>query len=162
MYFKRILYYGQWERIFCLKGSVSFIFSLKVLLILEGDQCLKRSYFRYKKMFYFPFSESDSNGSSLLVYLNRIFQLILHSGQWKQCLVNYKPYAFIQSYFLIVDTINDIKYGSILNKEHYSCSLKPFFFIFADIPASGNSFSGQWKPSFHQILYHDQGIQIQG
>ena len=88
---------------------LSFIFSLKPLLPLEGEQYLKKSYFCQWKPFSLIFSDTDSNGSSLLVHLNRIFQLILHSGQWKRFLVNYKPFAFIQSFFLLVDTIFEIK-----------------------------------------------------
>ena len=53
----------------------SFIFSLKPLLPLEGGQ---------RKPFSLIFSDTDSNGSSLLVNLNGIFQLILHFGWWKR------------------------------------------------------------------------------
>ena len=89
---------------------------------------------------FFNFSDTDSNGSSLLIHWNRIFQQILHSGWWKRFFVNYKPLAFIQSFFLLVDTICEIKCGSVFKEEHYSCSLKPFSRIFADIPASRSSF----------------------
>ena len=89
---------------------------------------------------FFNFSDTDSNGSSLLVHWNLIFQRILHSGQWKRFLVDYKPFALIQSFFLLVETILEIKCRPIFKEEHYSCSLKPFSLIFGDIAASGNSF----------------------
>ena len=91
-------------------------------------------------VFFKFFSDTDSNGSSLLVHLNRIFQLILHSGCRKRFLVNYKIFDFIQSFFLLVHTIREIKFGQIFKEEHYSCSLKPFSWIFADISASGSNF----------------------
>ena len=55
-------------------------------------------------------------------------------------MVNYKPFAFIQSFFLLVVSIHKIKCRSISKEKHYSCSLKPFSWIFADILASGSSF----------------------
>ena len=119
---------------------LSFIPSLKPLLSLKGDQYLKKSYFCWWKLFSLNFSDTDSNGSSLVVHLNRIFQLILHSGWWKRFLVNYKPFAFIQIFFLPVATIHEIKCRPIFQEKLYSCSLKPFSLIFADIPASGSSF----------------------
>ena len=39
-----------------------------------------------------------------------------------------------------MDTIHGIKFRPIFKEEHYSCSLKPFSWVFADIPASGSSF----------------------
>ena len=59
---------------------LSFIFFLKSLLPSERDQYLKRSYFCWWKQFSLNFSDTDSNGSSLFVHWNRIFQRILHSG----------------------------------------------------------------------------------
>ena len=56
---------------------LSFIFSLKPL---EGDQYFKKSYYCWRKPFSLISSDTDSNGNSALVRLNRIFQLILHSG----------------------------------------------------------------------------------
>ena len=117
-----------------------FIFSLKPLLLLEGDQYLKQSYFCKWKPFSVILPDTDSNGSSFLVHLNRIFQLILHSGYWKRILVNCKPFAFIRSFLLLVETIHEVKCRKIFKEEQYSCSLKPFSWIFADIPASGSSF----------------------
>ena len=86
------------------------------------------------------FPDTGSNGSRLLVHLNRIFQVILYSGQWKGSLVNYKPFAFIQCFFLLVNTIHEIKCRPIFKEEQYSCLLKPLFWIFADIPAIASSF----------------------
>ena len=114
-------------------------------------------------VFFKFFSDTDSNGSSLLVHLNRIFQLILHSGCRKRFLVNYKIFDFIQSFFLLVDTIREIKFGQIFKEEHYSCSLKPFSWIFADISASGSNFFRLVETEFSSnpsswIVYTDFGL----
>ena len=55
---------------FLLSGTdiLSFIFPLKVLLPLEQDQYLKKSYFSQWKPFSVIFSDTDSDGSSLLVH----------------------------------------------------------------------------------------------
>ena len=90
-----------------------------------------------------------------MVYLNRIFQLILHPGYWKQFLANYKPFAFIQSLFLLVDIIHEIKFKPIFKEKQYACSLKPFSWIFSDIRANGSSFFRLKEMEFHQILHHD-------
>ena len=87
-----------------------------------------------------------------MVHLNRIFQLILHSGYWKRILVNCKPFAFIRSFLLLVETIHEVKCRKIFKEEQYSCSLKPFSWIFADIPASGSSFFQLVERSFYQII----------
>ena len=94
------------------------------LLSLQGDHYLKKFY--QWKPFSLVFTITDSNETNLMVHLNRIF----------------KSFAFIQSFFLLVDTIHEIKYRLVINEGHYSCSLKPFsdFRIFADIPASRSSF----------------------
>ena len=97
---------------------------------------------------------------AVLVHLNSIFYLIVCSGQWKGFLVNYKTFAFIQSFFQLVNTIHEIICQPIFKEGQYSCSLKPFFKFFADIPAIGTAFSGQWKQSFDQILHHDYCIQF--
>ena len=47
---------------------LSLIFSLNLLFLLEGGRHLKRSYFCWWKPFSLIFSDTDSNGSSLLVY----------------------------------------------------------------------------------------------
>ena len=87
-----------------------------------------------------------------MVHWNPIFQLILNSGWWKRFLVNYKPFAFIQSFFLLVDTIHKIKWRPIFKEEQYSCSLKPFSWIFANIPASGSSFFWLVEEEFSSYL----------
>ena len=56
-------------------------------------------------------------------------------------MVNFKPFfAFIQSFLRLVDTIHEIKCRPIFKKRHYSCSLKPFSWTFADIPTNESSF----------------------
>ena len=56
-------------------------------------------------------------------------------------MVNYKPFAFIQSFFLLVDTIHEIKCMPIFKEEHYSCSLKQFVLDFC-------RYSCKWKQLF--------------
>ena len=41
---------------------------------------------------------------------------------------------------MLMDTIHEIKCRPIFKEQLYSCLLKPFSRIFADIPASGSSF----------------------
>ena len=55
-------------------------------------------------------------------------------------MVDYKPFAIIQSFFLLVDTILQIKCSPIFKEEHYSCQLKPFSRIFADNSTSMKQF----------------------
>ena len=150
---------------FLFNGSdiLSFIFSLKLLLPLKEDQCLKKSYFCQCKTFSLIFLDIDSNGNSLLMHLNSIFERILFSDWWKRFLVNYKPFAFIQGFFLIVKTIQEIKCRAIYKEEQYSCFLKPFSWIFADISASGSSFYWLVETEFSsnpssQIVYTDSGL----
>ena len=78
-------------------------------------------------------------------------------------MVNYKPFAFIQSFFLLVVSIHKIKCRSISKEKHYSCSLKPFSWIFADILASGSSFFRLVEMDFSsnlssQLVYTDFGL----
>ena len=63
-------------------------------------------------------------------------------------LVNYKPFSLIQSFFLLVDTILEIKCHPVIKEIHYSCSLKQFSWIFADLPASGSTFFWFGKMEF--------------
>ena len=57
-------------------------------------------------------------------------------------MVKCKPFSFIQSFFLLVVTILEIKCRPFFSKkkqQHCSCSLKPFSWIFENILASGSS-----------------------
>ena len=94
-------------------------------------------------VFFNFFSDTDSNGNSLLVHLNRTFQLILHSGQWKRFLVNYKPFAFTQSFFLQVDTIYEIKCASQFLQTNIIPARRNHFLGFLQIfPRVEAAFSG--------------------
>ena len=69
----------------------------------------------------------------------------------------------MESFFLLVDTILETKCKPISKEEHYSCSLKPFSWIFADIPASGNSFFRLVETDFSsnpssRLVYTDFGL----
>ena len=69
IYFKRILYYGQCQRIFFLMGTIlSHSYFFETIIAIRG------------RPFSLIFSDTNSNGSSFLIHFNRIFQLILHSG----------------------------------------------------------------------------------
>ena len=93
---------------------------------------------------FYTFSDTDSNRSNLLVHLHRIFQLILHSGYWKRFLVLFKPLALIQSFFLLVDTIHEIKSRPIFKEEQL-------------FPASG---SGVFIKSFITISLHESWVKF--
>ena len=83
IYFKRILYYSQWERIFCLVEAIFLFihFFWKPLLQLEGGQYFLKNLISARgNRFYQFFSDTDSNGSRFSLQWNRIFQGILHSG----------------------------------------------------------------------------------
>ena len=72
-------------------------------------------------------------------------------------------FGLIQSFFLQVDTILEIKCRPNFKEEHYSCSLKPFSWIFADIPASGSSFFQLMETEFSsnpssRLVYTDFGL----
>ena len=76
-------------------------------------------------------------------------------------MVNYKPFTFIQSFFLLAETILEFKCRPIFKEEHFSCSLKPFFWIFADILASGRTYF--WlveteSSSSSRLVYTDFGL----
>ena len=137
---------------------LSFIFSLKPFLPLQEGQYLKKSYFYQQKPFSLIFSDTDLNGSSLLVHLNRIFEVLYSSF----CLIT-KPFAFIQSFFLLVDIIHEIKCRPIFQ-------IKTLFFLVETSSLDSCRYSsewrqvfpGQWKQSFHQILHPYQCIRISG
>ena len=69
------------------------------------------------------------------------FDFFRHWFNWKRFLVNYKPSTFIQSFYLLVDTIREIKCRPIFKEEQYSCSLKPFSWICC-------RYSCEWKQLF--------------
>ena len=140
--FKRILDYGQWQRILCLLETIFFhSYFLKPLLQLEGGQYFKNSYICLWKLFSSFFSDTDLNRSSYLMHWNRIFSesFILASGI--RFLVNYKPCVFIKSFFLLVDTILGIRYKPIF--LHFSTPFSGFrkLFIECFISASWNIFT---------------------
>ena len=93
--------------------------------------------------------------------LNRIFQQILHSGWWKRFLTNYKSFAFIQNFFLLEDTIHEIKCRPIFRRTLFLL-VKTISLGFTDIPASGSSFFGLVETEFLSnpslgLLYKDLG-----
>ena len=62
-----------------------------------------------------------------------------------------------------MDTILEIKCQANFKEQHYSCSLKPFYWIFADIPASGSSFFWLVETEFSsdpssRLVYTDFGL----
>ena len=83
--------------------------------------------------------------STEIVFFNESFILAGGNGFW-----------FFQSFFLLVDTILEIKCRPIFTEKHYSCSLKPFSWIFADIPAGGSSFFRLMETEFQTVYFYSQ------
>ena len=81
--------------------------------------------------------------STEIIFFDKSFILASENG----FLVNHKPFALIQSLSLLVDTIIEIKCRPSFKQKHYSCSLKPFSLISADILTSDIIFldSYGWK-----------------
>ena len=100
-YFKQILYYGQWQQIFSLAETIFFhsYFSFKTIIAIRGRLLFKKSYFCWWK----PFSSIFQTliqmeavfRSSEIVFFNESFIVAIVNG----FSFNYKPSAFIQSFF---------------------------------------------------------------
>ena len=116
--------YFLWNH-YCLRGRPIF----KNILFLAVETVFK------------IFSDTDLNGSSLLVHWNRIFLTNSLFWQVETVFGKLQTFCFYSKLFSEVDTILEIKCRLVFKEEHYSCSLKPFSWIFADIPAGQNSFS---------------------
>ena len=71
--------------------------------------------------------------SSEIVFFNEYFILVKGKGFW--LITNFE--LLFRAFFLLVNTIPEIKCKPIFEEEHYSCSLKPVSWIFADILANG-------------------------
>ena len=127
-------YSVQWKRY----SSIQTFF--ETIIAIRGRPIFKKILFLLVETICVIFSDTELNGSSLLVHLNCMFELICHSGWWIRFLVNCKPFAFIQRSFLLVDTIREIKCRSIFKEEQYCCLLQPFSWFFADISTSWNNF----------------------
>ena len=82
--------------------------------------------------------------STEIVFFNESFIQASGNGFW---LITNLLLLF-RAFFLLVDTILETKCRPIFKVKHYSCSLKPFSWIFADIPASGSSFLRQVETQF--------------
>ena len=119
---------------------LSFIFSLKPLLPLERDQYLKKILFLLVKPLFFIFFRHRFKWKQSFGPLKSYISTNLSFWLLETVLIIYKPFAFIQSFFLLVDTIHEIKCKPFFKEEQYACSLKSFSWIFADIPASGSRF----------------------
>ena len=97
--------------------------------------------------------------SSGIVFFNE--SLILTSGNG--FLANYKTCAFIQNFFVLVDTIVQIKCKPIFKDKQNSCSVKPFCWIVKEIPASRSTFFRLVKIDFSsnlslRLVYLDFGL----
>ena len=115
----------------------SFHIFWKPLLQLEGGQYFKKILFLLEETFFFFFHffqtlirKKVAFGSSEIAFLKESFILAIGTG----FLINYKLCAFIRSFFLLLDTILEIR-------------CKPIFFHFflflkaeAVFPVSGNEF----------------------
>ena len=128
---------------FPLSGNdiLSFTFLFKPLLQLEGGQYFKKILFLLEKTGFFVFFQilirmEVAFWASEIVFFKEPF--ILASGNGFS--INYKLCAFIRSFFLLVDTILQIRCKPILFHFFYSWQRKQFSrLVETDFLSSGKS-----------------------
>ena len=121
IYFKRIPYYSQWQRIFFLVETIfihSLFFFLETIIASRGrPKFLKHLVSARRNRFLFFFQVlirmEVAFRSSEIAFFRKSF--VLASGN--EFLINCKVYAFIRSFSLLVDAILEIR-------------CKPIFFLF--------------------------------
>ena len=124
IYFKRILYYSQWQRIFCLVETIFFHSDN-----FENHYCNKsganiflKILFLLKEAVFFIFffqiliRMEVTFRSSEIEFFKEFF--ILSSGN--RFSINYKLCTFIRSFFLLVDMILEIRDKLIFFDVFYS------------------------------------------
>ena len=115
---------------------------MKPLLPLKGDQCFKKILFLldetvfFKKFFQTLIHMEAVFWSTKIVFFNESF--ILASGNGFPLITNLL--LLFRVFFLLVDTILEIKCRPFFKGEYYSFLLKLFSWVLANIPASGSSF----------------------
>ena len=151
IYFKRILYYSQWQRIFSLLETIFFQSDF-----FGNHYCNQREANIFKNILISATLEEPFSSVffQILTQMETAFRFseiaffkesfILASGNGFS--INYKLCAFIRSFFLLVDAMLEI-------------SCKPVFFHFS-IPNSRSSFSGQWKRISYRMLHSSEWKRI--
>ena len=121
IYFKRILYYSYWQRIFLLVETIFFHshFFWKPLMQLEGVHfCCKKP----SSLFFLLFSFQVLVRMEVTLRSNEIAffkeSFVLASGNG--FLINYKLCVLIRSFFLLVNTILEIRCKPVLFHFFYS------------------------------------------
>ena len=123
IYFKRILYYKQWQRIFFLVETIFFHshFFLESIIASRGSpKFLKHLVSARRNRFLFFFQAlirtEVAFRSSEIAFFRKSFVLASGNG----FLINCKLYAFIRSFSLLVDTILEIRCKPIFFHFFYS------------------------------------------
>ena len=145
----------NWEDI------ISFIFSFKPLLLLERDQDFKKILFLLMETVFFNFFRhwfkwKQSFGPLKLHFsTNPSFWLV------ETVLVHYKPFTFIQSFFLLVDTIYKTKLlveTIFLNFCRFSVSGSSFFRLMKTDFLLNAIHSNEWKRIFFIVFFYSEQI----
>ena len=122
IYFKRILYYSQWQRIFCLVETIFFhSHFLETIIAIRGRPIFKKESLISARGNRFQFIQiliqmEVAFRSSEIAFFKESF--ILASGN--RCSINYKLFAFIWGFFLLVDTILEIRCKPVFFDFFYS------------------------------------------
>ena len=133
IYFKQIIYYSQWQRILCFAEMIFFhsdffgnhYYNIREANIYKKDLISARRNHFLQFFFQILTRMEVAFRSSKIAFFKQSF--ILASGNGFS--INYKLCAFIRSFFLLADTMLEIR-------------CKAIFFDFFFIPNSGSSFSG--------------------
>ena len=161
-YFKRIFYYSQWQRIFCLMGTIFFHQYFLSIDVIRRRPIFKKILFLLVETVFFSFFQTLIRmeavfWSTEIVFFNKFFILASGKGFWQ----NINLLLLFGALFCCRTPFLKLNVGQFKKKKKkHFCSLKPFYWVFVDIPVSGSSFCGQQKRSFHQILCHCQCIPI--
>ena len=94
---------------------------LKILLLEEVDFLAKGSHF------YLPFSETPTSDNFFPSDRKVLFNYIPHSNQWKRIFRLIQTISFVQSFFLLVETVTEISESQFLNKDHILTNSNLFF-----------------------------------
>ena len=123
IYFKRIHYYSQWQRISFLAETIFFhslFFFLETIIASRGRPTFLNILFLLEETVFFFFLAlirmEVAFRSSEIAFFRKSFVLAIGNG----FLINYKLYALIRSFSLLVDTIYEIRCKPIFFHLLYS------------------------------------------
>ena len=127
-FLKQILHSGQWKRVAQLVET-NFFSIIQILLAVKSFSAQCKFVFTANSLLCLVETDSPASGDHFIPISQISFQLEagfpsrgnIFQSQWQRIFCS-------------------IKCRSIFKEKHYSCSLKPFSWIFQDIPASGSSF----------------------